>query len=262
MQQTTTRIPGYNLARPDARLARTQLAAALGDAAAEVCWSQVCDQLGLDPAAEHDVQTLARIADRLAEAGGVTAVLGRSLAIRISTWTALHARSGDPLALNLPNDDPVMDPERLAAIERHRLLTDGQASFADVVAEAAERLDVPVALLSVVLDSAQVFAAAHGLEGWLAEVRGTPAEWSFCTNAVHSGHPFVVEDASSHPLLMDNPLVAIEGFRSYAGVPLEDGEGLVLGTLCVLGKEPRRFDELDLQVLRDLVEEIRSRLEG
>jgi GAF domain-containing protein len=129
------------------------------------------------------------------------------------------------------------------------------------VKEAAERLGLPQAMVTVVLDQAQFFAAHHGLDGWQAESRGTPVEWSFCAIAVASGEPFVVEDATTHPLTRENPLVAHEGIRCYAGIPLVSSRGHALGTLCVIGKEPHVFGDADLDALRALSEQAVRRIE-
>jgi GAF domain-containing protein len=129
------------------------------------------------------------------------------------------------------------------------------------VVEAAARLGLPQAMVTVVLDQAQFFAAHHGLDGWMAEARGTPVEWSFCALAVASGEPFVVEDATTHPLTRENPLVAHEGIRCYAGIPLVSSRGHALGTLCVIGKEPHVFSAADLDALRALSERAVRRIE-
>jgi len=129
------------------------------------------------------------------------------------------------------------------------------------VVEAAGRLGLPQAMVTVVLDQAQFFAAHHGLDGWQAESRGTPVEWSFCAIAVASGEPFVVEDATTHPLTRENPLVAHEGIRCYAGIPLVSSRGHALGTLCVIGKEPHVFSDADLEALRALSEQAVRRIE-
>jgi len=131
------------------------------------------------------------------------------------------------------------------------------------VDEAATRLDLPIGLVSIVLDEAQYFLAHRGLSGWLAEARGTPVEWSFCANAVQTGEPFVVEDATTHPLVKDIPLVHLDGVCCYAGIPLVTSRGHTLGTLCVIGTRTRTFTAEDLDTLRELahraVEHIEAR---
>ena len=152
--------------------------------------------------------------------------------------------------------------ERLREIVELDLLSPGVDDILQAtVAEAAGRLGLPQAMVTVVLDQAQFFAAHHGLDGWQLETRGTPVEWSFCALAVASGEPFVVEDATTHPLTRDNPLVAHEGIRCYAGIPLVSSRGHALGTLCVIGKEPRTFSDAELETLRTLSEQAVRRIE-
>lgn len=162
-----------------------------------------------------------------------------------------------------PPADPVHDTARLEEIAALGLTrAEVDEVLQATVDEAAARLDLPTALVTVVLDEAQWFAAHTGLSGWLAEARGTPVEWSFCANAVRSGEPFVVEDATTHPLVKDIPLVHLDGVRCYAGVPLTTSTGHTLGTLCVTGTEPRTFTEAEMDTLRDLAKTAIARIEA
>lgn len=158
--------------------------------------------------------------------------------------------------------DVLRDPARLAEIAALGL-TPGEvdAVLQQTVDEAAAALNLPTALVSIVMGEAQYFAAERGLSGWMAEAHGTPVEWSFCANAVQSGEPFVVEDATRHPLLADNPLVRFENLTCYAGIPLITATGHVLGTLCVIGYEPRSFTEDELDKLRVLAKKAIDRIE-
>jgi GAF domain-containing protein len=154
------------------------------------------------------------------------------------------------------------DTARLEEIAELDLLGPGVDDILQATAEeAAERLHLPMSLVSVVTDQAQFFAAHHGLTGWLREARGTPAEWSFCANAVRSGEPFVVEDAATHPLVRENPLVTEDGIRCYAGIPLVTTRGHALGTLCVLGTESHTFTSDEMDTLRALAARAVERIE-
>lgn len=159
--------------------------------------------------------------------------------------------------------DPVRDPERLEEIAALRLASpETDAILQQAVDEAAARLRLPIGLVSIVLDEAQFFAAHTGLEGWIAEARGTPIEWSFCANAVRSGEPFVVEDAATHPAVKDIPLVRLDGIRCYAGIPLVTSRGHTVGTLCVIGYEARSFGEEEMEALRALAARAVERIEA
>ena len=160
-------------------------------------------------------------------------------------------------------DAALADAGRLQEIVDLDLLTPGvDAILQQTAEEAAARLHLPMSMVTVVLDEAQFFAAHHGLTGWMAAARGTPVEWSFCANAVASREPFVVEDATTHPVVRDNPLVANDGIRCYAGIPLVSTRGHALGTLCVIGTEARAFSGADLDVLRGLAQQAVDRIEA
>jgi GAF domain-containing protein len=157
--------------------------------------------------------------------------------------------------------DPIRDPRRLRALGRLNLeALKHDPILREIVAEASERLGLPVSLVSLVLDQAQIFPAHTGLTGWLARVEGTPIEWSFCANAVRSESPFVVEDATQHPAVKDIPLVEQDDIRCYAGIPLRAPDGSILGTLCAIGPEPRTFTAGDLATLQQLADQAASRI--
>jgi GAF domain-containing protein len=159
--------------------------------------------------------------------------------------------------------DPLYDEARLREIiELDLLASDVDPLLADIAAQAAERLGLPVSLISVVLDEALHVAGFHGPDGlWLDETRGHPVEWSFCATSVRTRDAFVVENAETHPEHQANPLVTQDGVRCYAGVPMISSRGYVLGNLCVVGLEKRDFSEADVAILRDLAAEAVRRIE-
>lgn len=155
------------------------------------------------------------------------------------------------------------DIERLAEIAALDLTSpEVDNLLQEIAARAAQEIGLPISLVSIVLDEAQYFAALHGVAGWMAEARGTPIEWSFCAHAVRSGQPFIVEDAEQEPLVQENPLVKYDGIRCYAGIPLRSSRGYALGTLCVIGKEPRTFTEEEVETLHGLAAEAVARIEA
>lgn len=56
-------------------------------------------------------------------------------------------------------------------------------------------------------------------------------------------------------------VLAQTGVRFYAGVPLVTREGFGLGSLCVLGTEPRTVSELEMSGLNDLADMVMSQIE-
>jgi GAF domain-containing protein len=143
------------------------------------------------------------------------------------------------------------DPLRMRTLAGYDLSTPGLAVHLDpICGDTAARLNAPVSLISIILDRTQFIVGSHGLDGWVDQVQGVPAEWAICTHTVLAGAPYRVVDALTDPQHMDNPLLAATGLRSYAGVPLLDPNGQALGAHCVLDVAARDHTEQDLEILR------------
>ncbi|GAA2721683.1 GAF domain-containing protein [Cellulomonas aerilata] len=159
--------------------------------------------------------------------------------------------------------DPVTSVDRLAEIAALDLFSPAAQTVLDRFARrAAQHLGLPVGLITVVLDDAQVMAGAHGLAGWMAQTRGVPLEWSFCRTPVATGKRHVITNAAVDATQRDNPLVTLEGVRCYAGSPLVTSRGQVLGTCCVLGNDPREFTADELRSLDLMAAEVVAQLEA
>jgi signal transduction histidine kinase len=171
----------------------------------------------------------------------------------------VRASALDPLSAI----DPLKDVGRLREIADLGLDSpEVDEILDDLVRQAAEKLDLPIGVVSVVMDEAQSFIADHGIDGWMSISKGTPAEWSFCRNVVTRQAEFIVEDALVDETMKDSPLVRDEGIRCYAGIPLVTSRGNVIGSFCVQGREERRFTAENLQFLRGLAEFAMERIES
>lgn len=162
----------------------------------------------------------------------------------MTTATTIFDRLDDPSDHLYGLDDP----------QRIRVLAsidfDNAALHADldaIAARTADRLAMPISLVTLLLDTAQVFAGSHGI-GAAVAAAGTPAEWSLCAHAVATRQPYVVEDVANDPVQRANPATAV-GIASYAGVPLVL-DGQALGAHCVMGTAARAFTDTDLDELR------------
>lgn len=166
----------------------------------------------------------------------------------------------EPLQRN--EHDALYDHARLSAIaalgadEVERV----QPLVEDLLEGAGARIGTPVGLVNVVLSGTQVIAGEHGLTGWMAQARATPAEWSLCATVVRTGASHVVTDMAADEATRENPLHLVDGFRSYAGVPLRTADGQVIGSVCVLDTAAREFTGADLDVLHRVAEETVRRL--
>jgi GAF domain-containing protein len=122
----------------------------------------------------------------------------------------------------------------------------------DYVALVADLLRAPVCVVDLVLDSTVLVVASHGVGGWLAEAGGMPVEWAACSVVVQRRADVLITDTHHDPRHTGNPIVAVSGVRSYAGVPLRSAEGHIVGTLCVLHTMPNAFATTDLHKLAAL----------
>jgi GAF domain-containing protein len=145
------------------------------------------------------------------------------------------------------------DPQRVAALKATGLLdSDVDPAFDRHARLAAQVLNAPVALVSLVDENRQFFKSCLGVpEPWAGE-RETPLSHSFCQHAVASREPLVVDDAREHEVLRDNPAIHDMGVVAYAGIPLIDAEGNALGTLCVIDSKPRHWSSHQVRLLEDL----------
>jgi len=133
----------------------------------------------------------------------------------------------------------------------------------EIVESAAERAGTPFAVVTVLLNGAQVFLAGSGpIPEWIGEAGGTPIEWSFCLPMLRTRAGWFVNDFAADPEYRDNPLVTVEGVRSYVAAPLIASDGLVLGGLCALDVRPRDFGPGQLGELQSLADEAVRRIEA
>ena len=142
---------------------------------------------------------------------------------------------------------------RLDALRRLELLdapTDG--SFDRLTRLAAAALDAPVAVLSLVDGERQLFRSVHDPAGRLGSMRETPLEHSLCRHVLASARALLIDDARRDDRGAGSPVIDQLGVVAYAGAPLVAPDGRIVGSLCVLDHEPRRWSERDARVLADL----------
>ncbi len=153
---------------------------------------------------------------------------------------------------------PENERRRLDALRSHSVLdTEPERPFDDLARLAAEILDTPIALVSLVDEARQWFKARYGLEA-----PETPRDVSFCGHVVAESRMLVVPDAFADTRFADNPLVTGEPrVRFYAGAPLETRAGLVLGTLCAIDHAPREPTPRQLEALQILARQVMAQLE-
>lgn len=128
------------------------------------------------------------------------------------------------------------EDERVEALDDYDILdTPAEADFDEIAQLAADTLEAPIALVSLVARDRQWFKSRIGFDE-----PQTPIGSSVCAHALRGDGFLVVPDLSADPRFAENPLVtAPNGIRFYCGAMLMGKQGLPLGTLCVIDRVPR-----------------------
>ncbi|MEV4281527.1 GAF domain-containing protein [Actinoplanes xinjiangensis] len=137
---------------------------------------------------------------------------------------------------------------------------DLRAALDRIAARTAARTGLPISLVTLVFDTAQLTAGTAGLDdSWIVAADGTPVEWSFCANTVTTGRPYVIADTADSEQAT-NPLVTIDGIGSYAGVPITLA-GQTVGAHCILGTTTHQFTSDQLAELHTAGQQITTLLQ-
>jgi PAS domain S-box-containing protein len=149
---------------------------------------------------------------------------------------------------------------RLEALDAYAILdTEREPAFDEIAALAADLFEAPIAVVNLIADGRQWFKAEVGIGQ-----RELPLDVSICRHAILQPGVFVVPDLGADPRFATNPLVtAAGGLRFYAGALLETPEGLPLGTVCVLDREPRPegLSERERRLLKGLAAQVMAQLD-
>jgi diguanylate cyclase (GGDEF)-like protein len=149
--------------------------------------------------------------------------------------------------------------ERLNALRRYAILdTPPEGAFDRITGLAADMLDVPIAIVSLVDTNRVWFKSVFGPAG-LRETDRVPA---LCGAAIIHDGPHVVEHASADPRAQEHPLVAGHpGIEFYAGIPLKTHDGHLLGTLACMDTRPRGVTPRQLRQLETLAAIVMDEIE-
>jgi GAF domain-containing protein len=162
----------------------------------------------------------------------------------------------------VPPPMPDNEGERLKALASSGLLAARMDGHLDrVAAKLAEAFETPIALVSLVDESCQLWKGAYGLPADLAQSRQGARATSICGHVVAGGSPLVVEDTARDPRFAGNPFLRERGIRFYAGAPLRTASGHVIGSLCVLDIRPRTLTPRDVKLLKLIADELMAGVE-
>jgi GAF domain-containing protein len=154
---------------------------------------------------------------------------------------------------------PTNEFERLKALAEYEILdTLPEQVYDEITRIATELTGMPIALLNLIDQDRQWTKAWQGFQPSQA-----PRALSFCAHAIlEPDEVMVVEDARYDERFHDNPMtVDAPHVVFYAGVPIVDGGGHALGTLCVVDHRPRTLPESKQQALSALAKLIHVHFE-
>lgn len=150
---------------------------------------------------------------------------------------------------------PEDEVARLLALRALNLLDSAPEERFDHVTRLAQRMfNVPTALVTLVDGDRVWVKSRQGFDG----TEGS-REASFCGHAILNHAIMSVPDTSNDARFVDNPFVLGDpNIRFYAGCPIAEPSGHLIGTLCLIDSKTRSMsadDEANLRDLADIIEQ-------
>ena len=154
---------------------------------------------------------------------------------------------------------PENEIERLRVLKEYAILdTISEKEYESITQLASYICNVPIALVSLIDQNRQWFKASVGLDA-----SETCRKDSFCQYTIMNNHIFEVENAAEHELFHDNPLVlGNPNIRFYAGAPLINKNGFVMGSLCVIDTKRNKLTEEQKNALQLLADQVVALLDA
>ncbi|TDT44473.1 EAL domain-containing protein (putative c-di-GMP-specific phosphodiesterase class I) [Halospina denitrificans] len=148
------------------------------------------------------------------------------------------------------------EEECLRALRQLNLLdTPPSECFDRITRMATQLFDLPVAAVSLTDEDRQWFKSRVG-----TDMRELPRHKSPCSGVSATSEVLVIEDFLESDCYRDSPQAQL-GLRFYAGAPLVTRDGYTLGTMCVLGYEPRSITDNEIRTLQDLSAMVMAQVE-
>ena len=131
----------------------------------------------------------------------------------------------------------------------------------DLIRIACAVADTPVAMVNILNRPDMVTLRSCGLPD--AVPSRMPCEGAVCHLVLSHGDVLVIENMSTDARTREHPTVEPPlSLRFYAGAPLVSANGYIMGTLCVMGTEPKSLDPRAIDALRRLADQVIRLLQG
>lgn len=148
--------------------------------------------------------------------------------------------------------DVVRDPVRLAAVRATALVDHEPLEALDRLTNVARSiLGVAAAFLSIVEEQRDFYLSQNGLGEPLSSTRSLEGS-TLCHLAICSPDPLVIPDTRAEPEYRAVPTVDTLGAATYIGVPVQVPARQVLGSFCVIDREPRNWSDDEITLMIEL----------
>ena len=150
-----------------------------------------------------------------------------------------------------------IEEERLKALSSYQVLdSEPESDYDNINKLVAMICDVPVSLISLMAEDRFFFKSKLGVT--LSEIS---RDISFCNVAVLEPDIMEVNDAREDHRFKNSFLVKNNKVVFYAGIPLVNDEGHILGSICVYDYKIRKLDDQQRESLRILSAQVVHLLE-
>ena len=146
---------------------------------------------------------------------------------------------------------PWNEDARLRAVVQSGLVgSEPDLAFDRLVRLAAHATHTPIAMFTLITEAEQWFKSRVGFDGV-----STPRDWAFCNETLVANEFTVIEDMSTRESLAQNPTLSDPyRFRFYAGAPVRNPLGFVLGSICVIDVKPRTLSEAEREAMTTIAD--------
>ena len=136
--------------------------------------------------------------------------------------------------------------DRLYALNLYKILdTPLEKSFDDLTELASKIFSVPMVALTLIDKDRGWIKSSIGMA-----ITHTKRCISLCNHTIQETEPLIIEDTHKDIRFKNNPLVTgSPNVRFYAGVPIIDAEGFILGALCIIDRIARTISEEHIKLL-------------
>lgn len=151
------------------------------------------------------------------------------------------------------------DSARLRAVYDTGLLEPGPHPEVDqVVGLTINAVGIPNAALNMITDVEQINVGIASRSGNIGEQRTHSLPDSLCVYTVVSGSPLIIDDIADHPALRDHSAAQSGVVGAYIGIPIIDGAGHPVGTLCAWDAQPHHWSSGEIQIMTDLADVVQN----